>query len=528
MYDAKVWLKFVTSRSAARAVAIGLAWFAFAWAVVRACVQALTGDEAQDYLFFAGKASASHWDAAASNHMLNSMLARMFTSILGLSAFSVRIPTLIGAAIYIYAIYRLCQTISPQWRLRIPLFLCLVYNPFIFDFFVAARGYGIANAFLISAIGVSAVWHLNFARQPDRGRTRDGSAKELIAVTAISSAFLGLAFTANFSLAFVGANTILLILVWAMRAEPAARWKLLAAGIMPGLLVVLFIPSWTLLHWGSGSIIAGVTTLKETLHSLRFASMYQPSPYLINPLLMPVFQMLRAWILPVTGMLAAIQFGWIVRDRVWRRSPQEAWLCALGGLVSAVTILGIVEHKLAYTLFGLLIPVSRTGLFFLPLATLMVCIAAAIPGLSRGAAVCRGALIGALWVLSFYYLSCMRLAYFEEWEYQANLNQAYKVVACYNHERNIQDVEVSWEYHAGMNFLRAASGHETFGPFTSSTPHTTGHQMYVLEGSLEKDFIQAQGLKVVFKGDMTAMTIAVRPELADGPGEGCYVWPEYP
>ena len=230
----------------------------------------------------------------------------------------------------------------------------------------------------------------------------------------------------------------------------------------------------------------------------------------------------------MTGVLGAIQFGWIVRDRVWRRGSQEAWRCALWSLIGAVTVLAIVEHQIAYTLFGLLMPVSRTGLFFLPLATLVVGIAAAIPALSRGAAVCRGALIGALCVLGFYYLFCMRLMYFEEWEYQANLNQAYKVVACYNHERNIQDVEVSWEYHAGMNFLRLASGRETFGPFTTSNPHTRGHQMYVVEGSLEKDFIEAQGLKVVFKGDMTTMVVAVRPDLADGPGEGCYVWPEYP
>jgi hypothetical protein len=268
--------------------------------------------------------------------------------------------------------------------------------------------------------------------------------------------------------------------------------------------------------------------LRETLHSLVVASTFQPNPYLINPLLMPAFEVLREWILPVTGALAAIQLGWIVRDRVWRSGSREAWLCALGGLIGAVTVLAIVQHKLAYMLFGLLIPVSRTGLFFLPLTTLTVGIAAAIPALSRGAAVCRGSLIAALSVLGFYYLFCMRLMYFEEWDYQANLNQAYKTVACYNHERNIQDVEVSWEYHAGMNFLRAASGRETFGPFTSSIPHTTGHQMYVVEGNLEKDFIQAQGLKVVFKGDMTAMTVAVRPDLADGPGDGCYVWPEYP
>ncbi len=115
MYDAKVWLKFVTSRSAARAVAIGLAGFAFVWAVLRACVQALTGDEAQDYMFYAGKRQArrigtgihgqqSHaqFDAGADVHLL-----------LGLSAFSVRIPTLIGAAIYIYAIYWLCRDDQP-------------------------------------------------------------------------------------------------------------------------------------------------------------------------------------------------------------------------------------------------------------------------------------------------------------------------------------------------------------------------------------------------------------------------------
>lgn len=527
MYDAKVWLKFVTSRSAAPAVAIGLAWFAFVWAMARACVQALTGDEAQDFMFFAGKAGPSHWDASANNHMLNSMLARMFTSILGLSAFSVRIPTLIAAAIYIYAIYQLCRMISSEWKIRIPLFVCLVYNPFIFDFFVAARGYGMANAFLVSAIAVSAAWHLN--------RDRVG-ARELAAATAISSAFLGLAFTANFSLAFAGVTTMLLILIWAMKAEPTRRWQLLAAGVIPGLLVVLFIPSWTLLHFAQAEVVAGVKSLKETLHSLVYASMYQPNPQLVNPLLMPVFEILRVWVLPVTGALALIQLGWIVRDRVWRRSrqqgternPHTAWLCALGSLIGGVAVLAVLEHRLAYRLFRLLMPVSRTGLFFLPLVTLMVGIAAALPAFSRGADVCRKALIGALCVVSFYYLFCTRLMYFEEWDYQADLNPAYKVVACYNHERNVQDVEVSWYYHAGMNFLRLASGRETFGPFSSTTPHTTGHQMYVLEGNFERDFIQAQGLKVVFKGDRTGMVVAVRPELADGQGEGCYVWPAYP
>jgi len=64
--------------------------------------------------------------------------------------------------------------------------------------------------------------------------------------------------------------------------------------------------------------------------------------------------------------------------------------------------------------------------------------------------------------------------------------------------------------------------------FSSTTPHTTGHQMYVLEGFFEHDFIESQGLKTIFKGPTTEMTVAVRPELADEPGGACYVWPAYP
>lgn len=519
-------LKFVTSRNAGRAAAIGLAWFAFLWAVMRACVQAVTGDEAQDYLFYAAHNNPSHWDPAANNHMLNSIGERLFSTIFGLSALSVRIPTLLGAALYIYVAYRLCEAISAEWKVRIPLFICLVYNPFIFDFFVAARGYGIANAFLMAAIAVSASWHLRREDFPGGGR-------ELLAATAISSGCLGLAFTANFSLAFTGATTMLLLLVWAIGANAAPRGKLLAAGLIPGLLIVLFIPSWTLLHFSKGEIVAGTKSLLTTLSTLVESSMHQPSPYLINPLLIHPFELLRGYLLPVVGALALLQFLWILWDRVWRRSqregpernPHTAWLCALGSLAGGVAVLAVGEHRLAYRLFRLLMPVSRTGLFFLPLVTLMAGIAAAIPPLSRGAKVGRGALIGSLCLLSFYYFFCMRLTYFQEWDYQADLKEGYKVIACYNHEKNVQDVESSWEYHAGMNFQRLLSGRETFGPFSSTTPHTTPHELYILERNFERDFIDAQGLKVVFKGENSGMAIAVRADLADAPGGACYVWP---
>src|ERR1700733_12524471 len=79
------------------------ALFAFVWAVVRARVQSVTMDEADTYLYFAGRAAPFHWFPAANNHILNSSLMRMFTLVFGLSPLTLRLPTLIGAGIYIFA-----------------------------------------------------------------------------------------------------------------------------------------------------------------------------------------------------------------------------------------------------------------------------------------------------------------------------------------------------------------------------------------------------------------------------------------
>ena len=82
----------------------------------------------------------------------------------------------------------------------------------------------------------------------------------LLAATAVSSACLGMAFTANFSLAFVGATTMLLLLAWAARARVAALWKLIVAAFAPGLGVVLLISSYTILNFPQREVVAGTKT----------------------------------------------------------------------------------------------------------------------------------------------------------------------------------------------------------------------------------------------------------------------------
>ena len=77
------------------------ALFAMFWAILRACVQSLTIDEADTYLGFASRSVGLIWYPSSNNHVLNSLLIWITTCLLGASSITVRIPALAGAALYI-------------------------------------------------------------------------------------------------------------------------------------------------------------------------------------------------------------------------------------------------------------------------------------------------------------------------------------------------------------------------------------------------------------------------------------------
>ena len=122
-----------------------------------------------------------------------------FTEWLGTSQFTVRLPALLGAALYIGAVYRLCRLLGASLFVQVTLFVCLVFNPFIFDFLVAARGYSLALAFMMWAI-------VYFAEQYVQ------ESGWVLMACAVSSACAGLSVDANFSFAFVDLATMTAIL----------------------------------------------------------------------------------------------------------------------------------------------------------------------------------------------------------------------------------------------------------------------------------------------------------------------------
>lgn len=88
----------------------------------------------------------------ANNHPLNTALIKFFTSFLGTSELVVRLPALIGAFLYLFSAYYIVHLLfNKRWQKFISLSF-LVFQPFLIDYFSAARGYALSLGLLMLGI----------------------------------------------------------------------------------------------------------------------------------------------------------------------------------------------------------------------------------------------------------------------------------------------------------------------------------------------------------------------------------------
>jgi hypothetical protein len=481
----------------------GTAACAFAWVLARACIQSITIDEADTYLAFVGRNSPSQWEAAANNHVLNSLLMRLSTALFGLSHLSMRLPALAGAAIYIASALALVLTVACAPTLRWALLTCLVANPFIMDHLVAARGYSLALGFLMACIAI-AVAH----EAGEEARTTERRC-------AACSAAAGLSFCANFSFAFAAFAVLLLYAAWLAGSVRGwrARGRLALAAVLPGAALALLIAGSVLLEWAKGGdLVWGAASLAETLRSAGRASLFQPNPFLINPLVHALAVHLSAAMFPALGFAGAIRLGCVASQfRRLRRHGPVAAACIGGGAAA----LALCLHDALFHMRHILLPLDRTAVFLAPLTFIGVGGLAAVRFGSRADRISRGLCTGVLVVFAAYFLCCLRLTYFRTWQFDADAKNVYSVLAYYNHQQGVTHVSANWRYVAALNYYRAASGRESIdaipgGPAVVAE-YPPDQQAYVLFRPSDQPFIDREGLRVVYSDSDSGVAVALPP-----------------
>ena len=488
---------------------IGTAVFAMLWTVARAAVQSVTIDEADTYLSFVAPPAPRQWIASANNHVLHTLLMRLATAIFGATPFTLRIAALIGAALYIGAAYWLVRLISPRRLLQWALLASLTLNPLVMDYLVAARGYSLAMAFLLWMIVIAA-----------RYQARDAEARqgELWRTCALLSVSAALSVCANFSFAIADGLTALGLLIWICREHRREYLKIVAAFLLPGLAVACFLAGPVVLAWPRSQLTWGADSLLQMFRSLIRASLFDPNEYLLlHPQLRHYFVHFGTFLYPLLAAFVIWRAVMLLLEtppdaREWRVAGAVAVICGSAWLAA------VACHEFLLLAYGIPLPLDRTALW-VALLFLIGAGALAAPRLPSAVGRASGmALTAVLVLLGGYNLSCLRLSYFNEWKYDADMKNVYGVLATYNHNQHVEKVSANWRYVSALNCYRAMSGRETIekipnGPAVVND-YPAGYQAYVVFYPVDQDFVNRTGLKVAYHDEFSGVAVAVRPEAA--------------
>jgi hypothetical protein len=457
----------------------------------RAWGQALTIDEADSYLSHASQRTLGF--PGANNHVLNTALMRISTKLFGVTQFTLRLPALLGAVVYIWAVVRLCRLLSVEWFVQVLLFLCMVFNPLVGDFLAAARGYGLALGFLMLGI-VYAAERLFIPVRAQRSWL----------ICAVASACFGISFAANFSFAFVDAVAMTFVFLGAWRSEGwgvrSWVWLKLMASVVPAVAVTWLMTRASILGFPREQLWYGVKSLRDTFRTVAAASLYHPGfGFLesVQPLILPF------------AVLASI---------VWAigASRRLDWRLQFAACLTAIAAAALAIHWTLYQWKGLLLPQDRTAIYLPPLLTAAAGSILSIPGLSFPTRILRGVQVAAFVALAGYYLSCFRTDHFKEWYWDGETNRTYAMLTCFNREYGVRDITSIWMYVSPLKVYQAGSrGREDSLAIVDWRDfHPSDTLVYVVNRIFDQSIVEEKKLKVIYEGP-SDVAIGVTPELAE-------------
>src|ERR1035437_284191 len=112
----------------------------FTYTLLRAYLISITWDESQSYHEYIKNniVLLKTYDMmSANNHILNTLGGIFFTTIFGVSEFTLRMPSLVAHLFFLYYSAKLVSTFENKW-ISVSAFLILNLNPYLLDFFSLA------------------------------------------------------------------------------------------------------------------------------------------------------------------------------------------------------------------------------------------------------------------------------------------------------------------------------------------------------------------------------------------------------
>jgi hypothetical protein len=444
----------------------------------RAATQSMVHDEALTWdLYLAGPASAIFQFYSPNHHFLATILFRISTTFFGNSELAMRLPAVLAGAWFFWTVFQLCGLVFGEGWWFLLGCAVLTLNPILLDFLVAARGYGLAMAGLFWALFQMLAW---FQESGFNGRSHAIPEQQLRKRFWKAALGCSIAVAANLTLLFPAAVLAVAFCVLVLRsrenAAPAvapvppassktrkkgkkprpeaarqqtSSYALLLHFVVPVIaLAIAFLLAAPIDLARSQDFYAGTATAKESLRNLVDVSFaYGPSDGALHGI-EQIWSKLALIFLPV--MALAGLFIVSLTARPWRSMVALAtWLASLTVVGSAILLLAV------HLLTGLPYPVDRTGIYFVPLASLAALGLARMltetSGLRRWTGIATAIVLGSF---ALEFAAQWNVNSFLVWRYDADTKRIFEMLQAAPKPASPIRLGVSWQLEPSLNYYR--------------------------------------------------------------------------
>jgi hypothetical protein len=497
-----------------RRLAFYLLSVVFLVSVYRAWTQSITIDEAFMYnRFLAGSFSRLFGDYDASNHVLYAILAKLSIACFGLTEFTLRLPSLLGGALYLLAVYRLSRRLLGEGPLFLISVALLSLNPHMLDFMSAARGYGLGLALFLWSLYQALLYVDSKSGPPGRSRLYQAGVG------------LALSVAANLTLLPPAAGlaiilTALLLFDKDLGGAAAVKdrfWLAVHGFAFPGVVVAFVLLVLPLSSARLDDFYIGEPALEKSLESLAMITLFHhPLPARVAGALPSVdfwFRVLKVLAPFALAVAAAACFAALVRWRQRGDRPLGAtwWFLLLGGgslLVSLIFL--VVLHHVA----GRLYPYMRTGLYLVPLFLMTTMALWSLTRRHRVAAIVTGLPLGALAALCLtHFLANFQWTHYGEWRFDQSTKKIVQLIRAREgpSPRGKVRVGITWLLEPSVNFYRKRYRLDWMREATREG--AGGDFDYYLLLPEDAPLVAKLGLSVIHSDDASGAILAVRQPL---------------
>jgi hypothetical protein len=447
---------WATRRVSARHVTVAISALLLAYVALRAAAVAITHDEALTYAWHV------HWPAYQilwlsteglpdNNHVLFTLLCKASVAAFGVSEFTLRLPSLLGCALYLVGANLCLCRVAPGWGQVIGV-VALGLNPYVVDFLGLARGYGLALG--LTMVGVAA---LLAAVADEPGVIRPGPARVSLLSFALA-ALANLAFLLVLTVAIAIVTVVTLVLPMAeLRTTPdpppfLRRWLRIMLPILP-FLVYLLRPLYAIHEAGLFETGASTGLWVDTVGSLVAGTLHA-SPGADDP---GKRLLLEAW---VAGTLLLVV---PVLRVLWRTDRRHfAALATLAALLLGIALASVTQHLI----LGVSLLQGRRGIFLIPLFTLMALALGSLPRSAPSWLAAFGGVTGMLvpGLLGLHGLAALDLKHTHDWQFDAGSREVMVAVGKWLDVRQPPApvrMRANWILEPAGNFYRRTLGLES-------------------------------------------------------------------